>query len=487
MKKVFLILFASLISISFFACDNTNKEPVEITIWSYYNSTDAKTFKDFVDTFNAGEGKKLGIKANHVPFNKTTDLQVELTKSANKEVGALDFPDMFQTYGDFLTTLDKQFDISVPLDDYFSDADLSKYVEGFLNDGRIYADNSLRIIPFAKSTEVLMLNKTMWDSFNSKLVSASKTAYTYDDLQTIEKILEISNEYYLLNEGKSFFARDSIANEFYNAIKSLGDEVFTLKSDGSATFHEDKAKDVLRVMYDNFFVPYMEGHYEGKAKTEDFSSGHFASFVGSISGVKYLPSELDMVFLPAPTFLGKDKYTIQQGAGYAVAKNEDESVIKACVSFLKYSASNADNNATISSSMGYIPSLKDAIDFELIKEKYTTSQLSIFKEKDPNATLADVLASNSVKNQLATFDTILTNVVSSSSDYILHSQKPFNGLSYIRNIFECSIWGTPSNDIKTLMADFKNADYYLDNSTEEYSFDSWSEAVIAKIKAALSM
>lgn len=60
-----------------------------------------------------------------------------------------------------------------------SKEELASYRDEYLNEGQIGEDGSLKIFPIAKSTELMMLNKTDWDRF------AEACGVTLDDLKTL--------------------------------------------------------------------------------------------------------------------------------------------------------------------------------------------------------------------------------------------------------------------------------------------------------------
>lgn len=81
-----------------------------------------------------------------------------------------------------------------------------------MSEGRIGEDGSLKIFPIAKSTELMMLNKTDWDRF------AEAAGASLDELNTLEGVTKVAREYYEWtdsltpqpNDGKAFFGRDAM-------------------------------------------------------------------------------------------------------------------------------------------------------------------------------------------------------------------------------------------------------------------------------------
>ena len=125
------------------------------------------------------------------------------------------------------------------------------------------------------------------------------------------------------NDGKPFFGRDAVANYFIIGCKQLGMEIFEVK-DGQVTLNFDK--DVIRKIWDNYYVPYVKGYYldKGRFRSDDVKTGDIISFVGSTSGIPYFPTQvikddntsydIDVIFQPVPVFEGGSKVAVQQGA-----------------------------------------------------------------------------------------------------------------------------------------------------------------------------
>jgi multiple sugar transport system substrate-binding protein len=54
-------------------------------------------------------------------------------------------------------------DTLIDFKDYFNDDELSAYIPSFLEEGEI--DHRLVVFPTAKSTEIMFINKTLFDRF----------------------------------------------------------------------------------------------------------------------------------------------------------------------------------------------------------------------------------------------------------------------------------------------------------------------------------
>ena len=155
------------------------------------------------------------------------------------------------------------------------------------------------------------------------------------DLETFEGITATARAYYAWtdsltdapDDGKAFFGRDAMANYCIIGSRQLGAEVF-----GDGTLVPDK--DVFRRLWDNYYVPYINGWFtaSGRFRSDSARMGDIVALVGSSSGSIYFPSAVSVsdsesyritcTVLPAPIFAGGARYAVQQGAGMCVIKSD---------------------------------------------------------------------------------------------------------------------------------------------------------------------
>ena len=111
------------------------------------------------------------------------------------------------------------------LSQYFTEDELSKYVDSYIQEGYFNQDGALYLFPVAKSTEITMLNKTDWEPF------AEAAGTTVDELATTEGIVQVAQRYYewtdaqtpdVPADGKAFYGRDSMSNYFLISMKQMG-------------------------------------------------------------------------------------------------------------------------------------------------------------------------------------------------------------------------------------------------------------------------
>ena len=178
-KKVFLTWTAAALgtAILLTAC-NTNtgttapgskvkldpSKPVSLTVRHYYNGAQQAAFDQLVSEFNATEGKDKGIYVEGYTQGSVSDLEKAVSDAVSGAVGAQSLPDIFSTYADTAYAVQKE-DKLADLSSYFTEEELSEYVDSYIKEGYFHDDTSLYLFPVAKSTEIMMINKTDWKPF----------------------------------------------------------------------------------------------------------------------------------------------------------------------------------------------------------------------------------------------------------------------------------------------------------------------------------
>ena len=361
------------------------ENPVTLTVWHYYNGVHQAAFDKLVEEFNGTVGKDLGIYVEETSKGSVSDLESSIQDAVNAEVGAEDIPDVFSAYTDSAYVLQKD-GVLTDLTQYFTQEELDQYVDAYVQEGEFAGDGGLYVFPVAKSTEITMMNKTDWEKF------ARETDVSLDDLSTMQGIVKVAEQYYewtdaqtpdIPDDGKSFYGRDSMSNYFLIGMKQLGMDLFEVK-DGSVTLQADK--EALHTLWENYYVPYVKGYFVsyGKFGSDDVKTGDTLVYTGSTASSMYFPDNveldddsypIDYVIKNAPVFEGGEAYSVQQGAGMAVAKSDRAHEYAASV-FLKW-FTQSDNSLKFGSASGYLPVRKDANTTEALDRVIQEEQIQI--------------------------------------------------------------------------------------------------------------
>ena len=470
MKKTGLLL-TLVVALFFSSC--SSKNPISsgksntdsiltLSVWTYYSGAAKNIFYDLVDEFNETVGKENNIIIDPRTTGNVGKLASSILASANEDIGAEPIPHIFMGYPDSAYKID-QMDMVLDLDPYFSEDELSEYRSDFLDDGRFGSDNALKIIPIAKSSEIIYVNKTDFDLF------ASEVTVDLDSFETWEGLAEISEQYYNWTDsktstpydGKAFFGIDSMANYILIGAEQLNNSVFNVSTDGvEITLTRETAKK----LWDSFYPPFVSGHFGniGNFRSDDASTGDILAYTGSTAGASWFPSTIEtgkdssypiesMTF-PFPTFEGGDLVTVHQGAGMVVTKSDDAHQ-DAAVLFLKW-FTDATQNSKFAIQTGYIP-----VKTELLNTKAHEFYLA----ENPDDVISDVVA---MSNETA---------YSMIESYSMYANKPYSTSFETRQILEKSMITFAKNDLVKINEEIKTdtKENVLANYITEENFENW--------------
>lgn len=438
----------------------------DITVWTYYNGDQLESFTSLVNQFNETVGAQKGTKVSTESQGSVNDLETSVMDSAEGKVGAAAMPNIFSAYADTAYALD-QMGMVVDLAPYLTEEEMAQFVEGYLSEGDFGEDDSIKIFPVAKSTELLFLNDTDWQAF------ADAADVRYEDLATMEGLTAAAEKYYnwtdaqtaAPDDGKALFGRDAMANYMLVGAQQLGDTIFAVK-DGRMTVNFER--DVARRLWDNYYVPFVKGWFAatGRFRSDDIKTGNVLGYVGSSSSATFFPTrvtndanqshEISLKTLPAPQFEGGEAVAVQQGAGMVVTAAKEEEV-KASVEFLKWFV-RAENNIAFSVGSGYLPVTRKANDMQEILASGLT------------------LDDNMQQTLAVAVDTVNGNR--------LYTPYAFAGGSSARKVLEYGLSDLAAADRETVVQRIaegqRAAEAEAEFLTDEY-FEAWYQDICAKL------
>ncbi len=379
---VMLILSAALLA----GCANKNEpspaNPVTLTLWHNFGGQMQTTMDELVDEFNNTLGKEKGIILNVTSISDSATIRDKLTAIAADDPGAPEMPDIATCYPQTATLLAAK-GLLAPLDRYFSPQELEAYLPRFLDEGRLGGE--LYVFPFAKSTEVLFVNKTLFNEFSAA------SGVDLQQLATFEGIADAALKYYnwtdsltpeVGGDGKNFYTADSLFNLAQVGMEQLG---------RSLLVHGELALDnpEFQRIWSFSYEPAVKGGY---ALYYGYSSdlaktGEIVCSTGSTAGILFYGTsitypdntsrEVEYVVLPYPTFQGGEKIAIQRGSGLVVAKSTPAKE-KAASIFLKWFTAPKQNLKFVATT-GYLPVTHAAFGDCIAEEISSTANENIKK------------------------------------------------------------------------------------------------------------
>ncbi len=450
------------------------KNPVTLTVWHYYNGSQQSAFDALVEEFNDTAGREMGIYVESFSQGSVSDLETAVRASINGDVGADSMPDIFSSYADTAYEIEQSGALA-NLSEYFSEEELEQYVDSYIEEGRIADDGTLRIFPVAKSTEIMMINKTDWEPF------AEETGASLEDLATIEGVAAVSKAYYewtdaqtpdVPGDGQAFYGRDAMANYFIIGMQQLGVEIFQVEN-GKMTLNVPKEE--LRRLWENYYVPMVKGYFGayGSFRSDDVKTGDLLAYTGSTTSAMYFPDQveqddgtydIDYIILEAPVFEGGQRCAVQQGAGMVVSKS-DEKREYAAVEFLKW-FTQADKNLQFGSVSGYLPVLKEANSIEKLDQVIAEKQLEVAPK---------------------TYD-CLTSVFGEMEQTSLYTNKSFRNGSAARKVLEYHLADKAVQDreiVEKGIEEGQDPEEVSAPFVSEEAFENWYAAFCDALNAAV--
>ena len=359
MKKICsLILTFTITTACLSGCSDKTKpdadNPVTLTMWHVYGSQTKSPLNDAIDEFNDTVGRENGVTVNVVSVTSSSAIDKALSASANGEPGAEDLPDLFTAYPRVAEIVGE--DKLLCWNDYFSAEELSPFRDEFISEG--YFDDKLLMLPIAKSSEGLFLNKTLFDRFSAE------TGVSADTLKTFDGLFETANIYYDWSDGQNFTQINDFYNYAYIGMKAYEGEFI---KDGKLNLNDEAFEKVWyplskAAIYGGICLD--DGYAASRWKTVEIISN-----IGSTADILYQPElvfypdntteNITSVSLPYPVFTADNPVAVHRGGGLFAVKSDDERRNYGAYIFAKW-LTEKENNLSFVTSTGYLPVTDEA-------------------------------------------------------------------------------------------------------------------------------
>ena len=359
-RRIFIFMLAICILVQLTGCtmmDRPSSEnPVTLTIWHVYGSQTESPFNAAIDEFNNTVGKENGITVNVVSVTSSSAIDKALAASVNGEPGAEELPDLFTAYPRVAQIVGT--DRLLDWNQYFSEEELSAFKQEFLQEG--YFESQLLMLPIAKSTEALYLNKTLFADFGAQ------TGVTIEQLQNYDGLFDAANIYFDWSGGKHFVQ----LNDFYHyallGTKIHGGEFIR---DGKLQLDDPAFETVWKrlartAIYGGICLD--DGYAATRWKTAEIISN-----IGSTADILYQPDQVinpdnttrtvEIISMPYPLFSEDAAGAVHRGGGLFAIRSSNERKNYAAAVFAKW-LTEQHNNLRFVTEAGYLPVTDAAFD-----------------------------------------------------------------------------------------------------------------------------
>lgn len=331
--------------------------PVTITFWHAFGEEKEDYLKQYAADFMKLYPNVTIELSSQGGYN---DLRSKVSQSiiaGNQPTMTIGYPDHVVSY--------LQADAVELLDEYISHpkygVDLEDYIEAYVRENRSY-DHSGRLygLPFNKSTEVMIYNKTFFDENDLEVPT------TWEE---VAEVAEVVKQKYK-NSDEYGFAYDSAANMFITLTRQWGGRYTGIDLEGNGLLFIDNphTKEMLQ-----YFVDLNEQNLATLPSTwqQDYASEPFKNkkvfmTVGSTAGITHnIPSDgkFELGIAPIPQKDPNNKFVIQQGTNIIIMKEASAQEKLAAWLFTKYLTSK-EVTTDWAIKTGYLPVRHSAVESE---------------------------------------------------------------------------------------------------------------------------
>ena len=365
-----------------------NNDVITITVWHTYVEQMRISMDELIEEFNNTVGKDKGIVVKVTAVANAPVINEKIMAAANRDPGAPALPNIAVIYPKLAVNLTEK-GIFIDFQKYFSKAELDKYVPAFLDEGKL-GGQTVYLLPVAKSTEVLYVNKTFFDRFSKA------TGVQLSQLATFEGIIDAAQKYYdwtdaqtpnIANDGAPFYYPDNLFNYTMIGFEQMGENFIK----GQELNLNTK---VFERIWNSYYLPAARGSV---AIFNDY--GNYLAQTGSVvcvsstlAGAIFYPStvtyknntkeNVEFTVLPYPVFKEGKKVAIQRGGGMCITKSTPEEE-NASALFLKWLTA-PEQNLRFAVKAGYLPVMKESFDklfenkvFDTVKNENIKKALNI--------------------------------------------------------------------------------------------------------------
>jgi multiple sugar transport system substrate-binding protein len=341
-------------------------EEISITFWHIYGQGKSALLDRLIAEF---EEIYPNITVESISQGSYGDLKSKTISS----ISAGNTPDLLVGYPDhFAEYLNGR--AIIPLDSFVESetwgVDLTDFIDSYVEENQQYADGKMYSMPYSKSTEMMVYNKTVFDA--NGITLPTDRAVTWEELEVYADTIVGSGDMqceYLINY-------DSSANLFITASRQW-DAAYT-NLDGEVLIDNPNTLTMLNYL-DSLFedntlaLPLAWDESYGSA---NFLKGDVCATVGSTAGIAYnvpLPGnegkfgEFELGILPIPQHEDGVGSVMQQGPNVAIMADTSDAERLASWLLIKHLTS-TEATAQWAIDTGYLPVRYSAYNSDLFQD-----------------------------------------------------------------------------------------------------------------------
>jgi len=347
---------------------DTEKE-IEIIVWHAFGDDNMALLDNMIDDFTDEYPNVSVRQVGQGDYDGLRESTIQGTVSGATPDIVFGYPDHFVEY--------LQGNSLVSLDEYIEHpehgTDIDDFVDGFLEENQQYKDNTTFSLPFAKSTEMTVYNKTVFDYFDIEIDEVittqdirdihEKIEWTDESVKDLTKFDTLSEfEEHYESEAPHILNFDNAANHFIAATEQFNLGYTT--GGGGIEFQTEEHVEMIEYymnMVDDNIVSYPMEWDESYGSTP-FKDGRVLMSQGSTAGTRHnVPDQEDGVFgifelgiASSIQYDDENPATIQQGPNFAMMRDNTDQERLASWLLMKHMTS-SENTASFAKNTGYVP------------------------------------------------------------------------------------------------------------------------------------
>lgn len=351
-KRIIAVLnILILFTLIFAACDwPVGKDDIQtIIFWHSYQGYQQQILDRMVDTYNSTVGVENKVKIVCEYAGEENTIGTKFRSSFESKDGHSLLPNiaMIPKYTAYTAV---KYGLITYAEDYMSRDDLSKYFDGFLQEGRLSMDSGTYLFPISKKLEQTIINKDLWREFVSKYQMFSEGSFN-----SWAELMRMAEAYYnwtddmtpdIPNDGKAFFSVESLESFIYTYTNQ---RLPSLIQSGYNEITINANKDTFHEIWELYHCGVVNGYISIENNmAEALKRGDIVCYIGSPGKVKYSSKYIDFngkeqnlnIMAAQYPSVHENRVVVPHSGGGVVVVDKGDEANTAAYDFLKWLTSN---------------------------------------------------------------------------------------------------------------------------------------------------